>query len=55
MQIKIINTFFNDLTVGKVYDAVESKNGLWIDSDWGIAVNLRTATNQELIEYEILK
>lgn len=55
MQIKIIDTPFNDLTVGKVYDAVESKNGLWIDSDWGMAVNLYTEANQELIEYEILK
>ncbi|WOL25224.1 hypothetical protein iPHageKPN11i_00146 [Klebsiella phage iPHaGe-KPN-11i] len=55
MQVKIIDTFFDDLTVGKVYDAVESKNELWIDSDWGIAVNLHTEANQELIEYEILK
>ncbi|URP86369.1 hypothetical protein ECF2_0141 [Enterobacter phage EC-F2] len=55
MQVKIIDTFFDDLTVGKVYDAVESKNELLIDSDWGIAVNLHTEANQELIEYEILK
>ncbi|WPJ48208.1 hypothetical protein RCIP0008_00140 [Klebsiella phage RCIP0008] len=55
MQVKIIDTFFDDLTVGKVYDAVESKNELWIDSDWGIAVNLHTEASQELIEYEIVK
>lgn len=55
-KIKIIDTFFDDLTIGKVYDAVESsKGGLWIDSDWSIALNLRDEANRELIEYEIVK
>lgn len=55
MQVKIIDTVFNDLTNGKVYDAVEDRSGLWIDSDWGLSVNLYTPANQELIEYEIVK
>ena len=56
MQIKIIKSFFVDLTEGKVYDAIEDKNGLWIWNDWKeckLPVNLYQ--NHELIEYEIVK
>lgn len=57
MQVKIIKSFFRDITEGKVYDAKKDKEGLWIENDWNhdMWLNLTNEHNKELIEYEIVK
>lgn len=57
MQVKIIKSFFRDITEGKVYDAKKDKEGFWIENDWNrdFWINLTNEYNKELIEYEIME
>lgn len=57
MQVKIIKSFFLDITEGKIYDAKKEKDELWIENDWNrdMWLNLTNEYNKKLIEYEIME
>jgi hypothetical protein len=55
IKIRVTDTMFSDLTVGKIYTAV-LKNGLFITNDWETGrYDLYSEIGQELIEYEIME
>lgn len=54
-QVKIIDSFFYDITPGKVYNVL-NKPGMWIVTDHNIEFNLTGEYNNEnyVVEYEII-
>ncbi|QFR55661.1 hypothetical protein JC221_015 [Yersinia phage JC221] len=54
-QVKIIDSFFNDITPGKVYNVI-NKPGMRITTDQGIEFDLNGEYNREndVVEYVII-
>lgn len=54
-KIKIVYSFFNDLTKGHTYEYYRSSGKMWVNTELGFEVNIADPAISHLIQYEIVK